>query len=320
MAVADGFVTLGCQFFPGVQGGSAGEVADALADLGLLGAVSSMLVGDPPSREAYLLADLDGRVLRRVGDAVESGPELAELLEPLAVATGCAVGIESSDLVFSVPGWKPLDDARDRSAAVGDVVSAPLGGRSAEEVAQEWAQSAGSPLRYCEQDGVVVAGFAKPTAALHRLHFGEGQHPVLVLSLIRGLRHLNVLSDGEALPGIVLRPDQPMALSFDAAELRPVFAADGDEFDEFVAWAAAPLGVAGSALAELLAESRFADVDAEAVGAAFAAANDADWSARLLTALGLNTTIAEVHEGRMSLGDVEVEAASRWGRLLRRRR
>lgn len=158
----------------------------------------------------------------------------------------------------------------------------------------------------CAVDVTTVDGWSlvRPVngwAQMHRHRFTDTEVPAVALTVIGGTRYVAVLPTPGYLPGDSLTRLAPWRSPLTAADVAHLPDSDRAATESVLAWFADPQVEPDNALERLRADGF--DLDAAAVGSALQSAPDAQWSVRVLSALGLPTLAADVHEGRAELPD-----------------
>lgn len=270
------------------------DVAAALRAAGISGAVGAAdSAGDLP---VVLVA-------QGTHPAVVPGTErlLVDALTEVAEATSGAIMVTDEQMLVTPPSMEETWEAvLDSDEAPEPAVSNPpdvLLARLDPDLLPMLARDVGSPFEWERADGFLVVRFEEPSAALHEHGFTKAELPVVTLSLIGGRRWVNVLLARGVLPGLILSCQEPWALTHAPETVEdPALRTVLDELAERHATPEATIEA-------LLGSPHLPDADETTLRAALAAPDDEQWSARVLTALGLPIHAADLHEGRTALSD-----------------
>ena len=276
-------------------------VTTLLAGWGVVAAVRSGedVVGQ--SREVVALTTPDGYVARMLpGGPLERGPSVFDLAASLVEATGLAVGLgDVSVAPEDEPGLgldellnadEPSDEPTDVLLTRADPDTLPL-----------LARRIGCAVDVATVDGWTLVRPVARSAQMHRHRFSDADVPAVVLTVIGGTRYVAVLPTAGYLPGHTLTRLAPWRSPLAASDVAHLPDSDRAATESILAWFADPQVEPDNAL-ELLRADGF-DLDAATVGAALQSDADEQWSVRVLSALGLPTLAADVHEGRAELPD-----------------
>lgn len=248
------------------------------------------------SDEKVLVLDTDG--------AARPGPELADLCGDLAEILQADVDI-AGEFHSGYPDEDDPEDQLDESDEDdGGLVFVDMPERTdpapvmvcrlPSEMWPALARDAGSPLSAVDVDGWTLIQFEDTDADTGEHAFLRSEGPVAELSSIDGERYLNVLAKrGLLMSGATLTRLAPMRPSYDIDEL----GSDDPAVTQLLATLANPHLEADSQMRMLLAEERFAQVDAAQLAATLQLPDDAHWFCRVLEVLGLPVIAAEVFEG-----------------------
>ncbi|GAA3896835.1 hypothetical protein [Microbacterium invictum] len=289
-----------------------------------LGAAAGLTIEQLPV-QLCLAVTGDQRVLVSTADGPAPGPALADVVVELARATGCEADIageyasgddDAGDEAApddtlgdddSEAGLHWVDVTDDQTLT--DVVIC----RAGTDALPLLARDVSSPLRAARVGEYLIVQFTAENSDQHEHGWMAGEGPVIALSGFGGDRYVSVLVGRGVLPG--------QATLARTATLTPVFA-PGE-----VASATVPiLEMLGdphrqpdSQLSALRAEAPFAHVDAQAVSGALQSDDDAQWFARVLTAIGLPDDVAalaaDVAEGGALPDAIEVEPLGLWAAI-----
>ncbi|WP_162598724.1 hypothetical protein [Nocardioides gilvus] len=268
------------------------EVATTLRAAGLSGAVGApSSTGDLP----LVVAAQERRPLVVPGTAQLLVDALAEVAE----ATRGAIMLTDEQTLVTPPSmeddWQAVLDSDERPDPANTNPPDVLLARLDPDLLPMLARDVGCPFIWERAEGYVVVAFEEPSATLHEHGFTKPELPVVALSLIGGRRHLSVLLARGVLPGTTLSRQEHWALT-QAPETveEPAMRAMLDEF--------AVRHVTPEAVIEALLESpHLPHAEEMLLREALVAPDDEHWSARVLTALGLPTHAADIHEGRAIL-------------------
>lgn len=269
-----------------------GEVVAALRAAGISGAVGAAnSAGDLP----WVVAAQGHRPLRVPG----TEQLLVDALGEVAETTAGALMLTDEGMLVTPPSmeenWRAVLDPEEHSEQAGVNPPDVLLGRLDPDLLPLLARDTGCPFVWERADDLLVVAFEEPTATLHEHGFTKAELPVAALSLIGGRRHVSLLLTRGVLPGTTLSHPEPWTLSHSPEDVSdPALRAACAEWAELHA-------TPESTIAALLDSPYLPHADEALLREALASPDDDHWSARVLTALGLPSHAADVHEGRVTL-------------------
>lgn len=280
----------------------------------VLGAVQSDPVGADEPLDVVVATDGEGRVL-----VVDDGRLVPGERFEVVAARWCAdlgVSLETDDHVFTDPRHLPLvaaDEDPSEEASAGGCTDCSCGevdpdapgdlllSRLVPSALPMLAHFAQCGLTTGHVDGWNVALFDEMGVDLSDEGFLRSEVPAVLLTDTGSRCYVEVLPGWGTFPGIQLTRQPDLEPTFSRNEL------DHDVVDGL----SNPHLMDGSDLLELLATEPFVELDPATVAAALQTRMDAGWSARVLTALGLPPTAADVHSGRRTLAEVSTSTPDR---------
>lgn len=284
-------------------------VTGLLAARGVLVAIEQADTAAGQSKEFVALTTADGHaVTMRPGGPLTRGPRLPDLAMSLAELSGLTVDL--GDISFGPPedGFLPQPPRAptpyeptapcDVLLTRADPTELPLLARRVGCAVDVATLGAWSLVRPVER-----------SAQLHRHRFTADDVPVVALSVVGGQRYVSVLTAPGHLPGVTLTRINQWHTWITAADVAHLEGEDLTVMTETLRWFADPQAAPDNDLELLREQGGFAaGIDVAKVGSALQSTDDEKWFARVLDALALPTTAADVHEGRTELTDaVRVE-------------
>lgn len=206
-------------------------------------------------------------------------------------ATASGIGVMLEDGIFIGDAGPEIDAPPDPGSP--DVGSPDvLLGRLDHEMLPLLAHHVGSPLRWDHlEDGFVLVRFEERGAQLQEEAFLSDELPVVALTTVGGQRYCSVLVQSGLLPGQTLTRQEPWVPTYGSEVAHPELRAALPALDELHL-------TPEEAVTALVDSPHLPGCDEGALRAALVSPADDEWSGRVLSALGLPTLAAEVHEGR----------------------